>query len=98
MKKSMLIQELVKNHNLSNKEMELIINDFFDIIIRSLRNKEPVSLIGFGSFVPVKRKEREVYLPGTTTKVKIKSKYGIKFRPSKKLQKLLEQEIGDENS
>ena len=88
----MLIEELAKVHKKSQKEIELIVNDCFEIISRSLKNKEPVSLIGFGSFVPVQRKEREVYLPGTTTKVKIKAKYTIKFRPSRKLQKLLEEE------
>jgi nucleoid DNA-binding protein len=95
MKKSTVVKELAKKNNLSIKEVESIIDNLFEIIVDSLKSKESVSFIRFGSFVLVKRKGREVYLPGSKERVKIDPKYGIKFRPSRKLQKILEKEIKD---
>ncbi len=90
MKKSMLVAQVAEKTGLPKSEVEIIINSMLDTIVESLTEKEAVSFIGFGSFVPVKKNAREIYIPGTTTKVKVESKYGIRFKPSKKLKAIIE--------
>jgi len=90
MKKSMLIQEIAEKTSLPKSEIEIIINTMLETVVESLKDREAVSFIGFGSFVPVKKNAREIYIPGTTTKVQVKEKYGVRFKPSKKLKSILE--------
>jgi len=92
MKKSMLINEIAQKTGLPKAEIEIVINTMLDSITESLKDREAVSFIGFGSFVPVKKNAREIYIPGTTKKVKVKEKYGIRFKPSKKLKSIVEGE------
>ncbi|NPA50634.1 MAG: HU family DNA-binding protein [Epsilonproteobacteria bacterium] len=96
MKKSILIEEVAQKTGIPKKETEMVINALLDTITDALKNKEAVSFLGFGSFHPVKKNSREVYIPGTTKKVKIEEKYSIRFKPGKKLkdeiQKALEED------
>jgi len=92
MKKSMLINEVAEKTGLPKAEVEIIVNAMLDSITEALKAREAVSFIGFGSFVPVKKNAREIYIPGTTKKVKVEEKYGIRFKPSKKLKSIIEGE------
>jgi len=92
MKKSMLINEITDKTGLPRNEVETIVNSMLDSITDALKAREAVSFIGFGSFVPVKKNAREIYIPGTTKKVQVEEKYGIKFKPSKKLKSVIESE------
>ena len=87
MKKSVLINEVAKRTGIAKKETEMIINTMLETIVETLKNKEPVSFLGFGSFEPVKKNAREIYIPGTTKKVQVKEKYSIRFKPGKTLKK-----------
>jgi len=91
MKKSVLINEVAEKTGLPRKETELIINTMLDTITDALKNKEPVSFLGFGSFEPVKKNAREIYIPGTTKKVKVEEKYGVRFKPGKTLKKKIQE-------
>jgi DNA-binding protein HU-beta len=91
MKKSMLINEIADKTGLPKSEVEVIVNSMLDSITDALKAREAVSFIGFGSFVPVKKNAREIYIPGTTKKVKVDEKYGIRFKPSKKLKSIIEE-------
>ncbi len=90
MKKSTLIKEIHKSTNLPKEKIETTVNTFLDTITQTLKEGESVSLFGFGSFLLIKRKPKEVYIPGTTKKVLIKEKYSIKFKPSNKLKAIIE--------
>ena len=92
MKKSMLIAEVAEKTGLPKAEVETIVNTMLESIVDALKARESVSFIGFGAFVPVKKNAREIYIPGTTKKVKVDEKYGIKFKPSKKLKSIIEGE------
>ncbi len=91
MKKSVLINEVAEKTGLPRKETELIINTMLDTIVDALKNKEPVSFLGFGSFEPVKKNAREIYIPGTTKKVKVEEKFGVRFKPGKTLKKKIQE-------
>jgi len=89
MKKKILIKDIAKKTKIPIEEVELIVNSMLDLIVESLHQRDFVSLIGFGSFVIVKKNSRELFIPGTNKKIKVQSKYGVKFRPSKKLKSIL---------
>ena len=91
MKKSMLINEVADKTGLPKSEVEVIVNTMLDSVTDALKAREAVSFIGFGSFVPVKKNAREIYIPGTTKKVQVEEKYGIRFKPSKKLKSIIEE-------
>jgi len=90
MKKSVLINEVARKTGIAKKETEVIINTMLDTIVETLQNKEAVSFLGFGSFEPVKKNAREIYIPGTTKKVKVEEKYSIRFKPGKTLKKKIQ--------
>ena len=91
MKKSVLINEVAEKTGLSRKETELVINTMLDTIVETLKHKEAVSFLGFGSFETVKKNAREIYIPGTTRKVKVEAKYGVRFKPGKTLKKKIQE-------
>jgi len=91
MKKTTLIQEIAEKKGLPKKEVEIVIDCMLETIVESIKEEEAVSFIGFGSFVPVRKKAREIYLPGADEKIKVKEKLGIRFKPSKKLKEILEE-------
>jgi DNA-binding protein HU-beta len=92
MKKTTLIQEIAQTRGLPKKEVEIVIDCLLDTIVESIKEEEAVSFIGFGSFVPVRKKSREIYLPGAEKKIKVDEKLGIRFKPSKKLKEILEKD------
>jgi DNA-binding protein HU-beta len=87
LKKSVLINEVAKKTGVDKKDAEAVINTMLETIVDTLKNKEAVSFLGFGSFEPVKKNAREIYIPGTTKKVKVPEKYSIRFKPGKTLKK-----------
>ncbi len=90
MKKSLLITEVSNNTGLPREDVEKIVNSMLESITDALKSRESVSFLGFGSFVPVKKRAREIYIPGTTTKVKVDEKYSVQFKPSKRLKSIIE--------
>ncbi len=90
MKKSVLINIVAQKTGISKKETEVIINTMLDTIVDALKNKEPVSFLGFGTFEPVKKNARDIYIPGTTKKVHVEEKYSIRFKPGKTLKKQIQ--------
>ena len=92
MKKSVLITEVAKRTKMTREETELIVNTLLDSIVESLKNKEAVSFLGFGTFEPIVKNAREIYIPGTTTKVKVEQKNGVRFKPGKTLKKAIQEE------
>jgi len=92
MKKSVLISEVAEKTGLSRNDTELVVNSMLDTIVDCLKNRESVSFLGFGSFEPVKKNAREIYIPGTTKKVKVDAKYGVRFKPGKTLKKQIQEQ------
>ncbi|MBN1841141.1 MAG: HU family DNA-binding protein [Deltaproteobacteria bacterium] len=54
---------------------------------KALKKKDgKVTLVGFGTFSKVRRKEREGRNPQTGAKIKIKARNAVKFKPGKALK------------
>lgn len=92
MKKSTLIYEIHLKTEYPKVEVEAIVNSMLDIMAESLKNGNSVSLYGFGSFLVSKREAKEIYIPGSSTKVKVPAKNSVKFKAGKKLKRLIEEE------
>jgi len=90
MTKSALIELLSqKNRNLTKKQVEYIINDVFDQIKVTLKNKDKVEIRGFGSFKVRTKDEKIGRNPKTGEVIKIPAKKIPYFKSGKDLKKSL---------
>jgi len=90
LKKSTIINDIIQTTKLPKKDVVTVVDTMLDLITESLKEGESVSLSGFGSFLLVERKPKELYLPGSNEKVYVKAKRAVRFRPSKKLKEAIE--------
>ncbi len=85
MNKGDLVNEVAKILN-TKKEAQAAVDVVFDIITRSLKKKEDVTLVGFGTFKVDKRKARKGRNPQTGEEIKIQAKNVPKFVAGKALK------------
>ena len=91
MSRSKLIRKLKeKNPNLSQIEIELILNNFSESIEKSLLDNKKVELRGFGTFFLKKIKEKfRSRNPKTGEIIYVPEKNKVRFRPSQKLKSFI---------
>jgi len=85
MNKADLVEEVAKVVS-TKKEAQAAVDTVFDTIKKSLKKKDNVTLIGFGTFRVEKRKARKGRNPQTGEEIKIKAKRVPKFVPGKALK------------
>jgi nucleoid DNA-binding protein len=85
MNKADLVEEVAKVVN-TKKEAQIAVDCVFSTISKALKKKEPVTLIGFGTFKVTKRKARTGRNPQTGEVIKLKAKNVAKFVPGKALK------------
>ncbi len=86
MNKKELILELSNITETKQKDTELILNSFVDIIVEQLKKGEQVSIAGFGIFKKVDKVARVGINPSTREKINIPAKSIPKFVPAKILK------------
>ena len=86
MNKGQLVEAIAKDVELSKKEAQAALEATLCAIQKSLKKKDNVTLIGFGTFSVVKRKARIGINPATGEKIKIKAKNVVKFKAGSKLK------------
>ncbi len=86
MNKSDLIASVAELAGLKQVEAKRAIDAVFNSITKTLKKKEEVRLIGFGTFLVTKRPASEGRNPRTGEKLKIAAKNLPKFRPGKELK------------
>ena len=93
MSRSKLIRKLKeKNPNLSQIEIELILDNFSESIEKSLLDNKKVELRGFGTFFLKKIKEKfGSRNPKTGEIIDVPEKNKVRFRASKKLKDFINQ-------
>jgi DNA-binding protein HU-beta len=92
MNRKELVESVLQNKELSHlskKDADRFINSFIEIVKRTVKKGEDVSLVGFGTFTKVKRAARTGVNPATGEKIRIKAKTVPKFRPGKEFKDLL---------
>jgi nucleoid DNA-binding protein len=85
MNKADLVNEVAKVTS-TKKEAQAAVDCVFATIKKALKKKDPVMLIGFGTFKVDKRKARKGRNPRTGEVIKIKAKRVPKFVPGKALK------------
>jgi len=86
MNKRELVEAILKDKSLDHltkKDADFFISTMCDVIKKSVKKGEDVSLVGFGSWAKVRRAARTGVNPSTGEKIKIKAKNVPKFRPGK---------------
>ena len=86
MNRKELIEAILKNkelQHLTKKDADAFVATTLDVIRKSVKKGNDVSLIGFGTFTKIKRAARLGINPATGEKIKIKAKTLPKFRPGK---------------
>ena len=82
MNKADLVNEVVKV--VSNKtEAQAAVDCVLELIVRTLKNGDVVTLVGFGTFKVVKRKARTGRNPQTGAEIQISASNAPKFVPGK---------------
>ena len=91
MSKEKLIKQLKeKNSNLNQSEIEIIINIFLQNISNTLEKGNSVEIRGFGRFYIKKLKENfNARNPSTNELIYKPERVKVRFRPAKKLKKLI---------
>ena len=93
MSRPQLIKQLKKkNPNLNQIEVESIINTFCQSIEKALIEGKKIEIRGFGVFFIKKIKEKySARNPKTGELIYVPEKNKVRFRPSKKLKKFINQ-------
>ena len=81
MNKAELIEAMAKGADISKAQASKALESFMASVYKS--KKEPVQLVGFGTFKYVKRKARKGVNPSTGEKIKIPAKTVLQFKASK---------------
>ena len=87
MTKSELIEELAgKTPEISRRDVEIVVDEIFNMMTNSLANKERIEIRGFGSFVAKKRRARGARNPKTGASVSVPEKWVPFFTLGKELR------------
>lgn len=87
MNKAELVEALANSTGYPKSQIDEIIKETIATIAKTVK-KEPVQLVGLGTFKPVKRKARVGVNPSTGEKMKIPARKALKFTASSNLKKL----------
>ncbi len=89
MNKQEVITKVAEKAGVTKKDATLVVNAFVDVIKESLAKKNPVRLIGFGTFDVRKRAERKGRNPRSKQEIKIPARIVPVFRASSTLKEMV---------
>lgn len=89
MNKADLTQAIAQETGLSQRDAQQWLKAFTEVLQTSLKKRNRVQLVGFGSFEVRKRKARTGVNPQTGEKLKIKARWVPRFTPGKALRDLV---------
>ena len=86
MNRSELVDAIVEQTGATKGETDRLLAAFFDAVGKSLKKKEDVRLVGFGTFKVSKRKARTGRNPQTGEEIKIPARCVPVFKPGTELK------------
>ncbi|MGI9549480.1 MAG: HU family DNA-binding protein [Bdellovibrionales bacterium] len=89
MNKAEIIERIAEETNFSKADITRIVTTFFDTIKSTLKKKETVKLVGFGTFTANERKARVGRNPHTGEEIQIPACTSPKFKPGKDFKEYL---------
>jgi len=87
MNKGELVEAIAKKTGYPKSQVDEVVKTLIATVAKTVK-KEPVQLVGLGTFKPVKRKARMGVNPMTGAKLKIPARKALKFTASANLKKL----------
>ena len=84
-----LINSIYMQLGFSKKIIEILIDDFFEILLDNLILNNKVKITNFGTFILKNKKERIGRNPKTKEKAIITKRNVITFKPSKEVKKYI---------
>ena len=89
MNKKDLITEMAKISDLTKADCGKALAAFIESVMKTVKSKKDVRLVGFGSFYSLARKATEGFNPRTKAKIKIPASNRPKFRAGKRFIELI---------
>jgi DNA-binding protein HU-beta len=86
MNKTQLVDLIAKQTTLTKTSVEEVLNASIDVIKKSVKKGEDVTLVGFGTFTKSKRKARAGRNPQTGKEIKIPAMTVPRFRAGKEFK------------
>ncbi|MBQ7678871.1 MAG: HU family DNA-binding protein [Butyrivibrio sp.] len=86
MNKTELVDAIAKETGLTKKDSEAAVKAFVDVVSKTLKKKDKVQLVGFGTFETTKRAARTGKNPQTGEAIKIPASVAPKFKAGKALK------------
>ena len=86
MNKQDLVLQLANKEQLTQKKADEIISTTLESIMKTLSKGEKVTLVGFGTFEPRKRRERRGRNPKTGAEIQIPASIAPKFSAGKQFK------------
>lgn len=86
MNKAELVKAMSDETNLTQKDVEKVLNSFVNVVSDALANKDKVQLVGFGTFETRERAERTGRNPQTGAEMKIPASVVPAFKAGKALK------------
>ena len=81
MNKTELVQAIAEKTNLTKVHAKAALDATLMSIAGALKKDDKVALIGFGTFMVVKKEERQGINPATKEKITIPARKVVKFKP-----------------
>lgn len=90
MNKNELAVQMVKDSSITKNDAIKVIDGFVNILTEELMNKDgKVTLVGFGTFKILEKKQKKGRNPRTGEEIIIPRKKVVKFVPGKELKELV---------
>lgn len=89
MNKTQLVDSIAKETLLTKTSVEDVLNNAIEIIKKSVKKGDDVTLVGFGTFTKSKRKARAGRNPQTGSEIKIPAMTVPRFRAGKEFKEAL---------
>ncbi len=86
MNKVELVKVVAEETGLTQKEVNAVVDTFFDTVIADLAEGNEVALAGFGKFVVKTRAARESINPRSKEVVKVPACKAVTYKPSKNIK------------
>ena len=86
MNKSELVNAIAKATGLTKADAQRSLDAFIDVVSKSLKKRQSVRLVGFGTFTVSHRKARIGRNPQTGEEIRIPDRKVPVFRPGKELK------------
>jgi nucleoid DNA-binding protein len=89
MKKADLVSHMAEFATISKKDAEAALNGFMNAVETTVKEGEPVQLVGFGTFNKSHRKATTGRNPKTGDAIQISARNSVRFKVGKKLNEAM---------